>query len=103
MLGPDPNATALNEHPQEREQIFDSLLTAGEHHEWTGQAPEDHRHLEPHIRSIFTKLDLTEQPDANRRVAAVIHWLAAIQSMVHGRRQKQRVSVGLIWTSTCTT
>ena len=33
--------------------------------------------LEAHIRSIFTKLDLTEQPDANRRVAAVIRWLAA--------------------------
>ena len=32
--------------------------------------------LEAHIRSIFTKLELTEQPDANRRVAAVVHWLA---------------------------
>ena len=31
--------------------------------------------IEAHIRSIFIKLDLGEQPNENRRVAAVIRWL----------------------------
>ena len=33
--------------------------------------------VESHIRSIFTKLDLAEHPDENRRVAAVIRWLTS--------------------------
>jgi DNA-binding NarL/FixJ family response regulator/class 3 adenylate cyclase len=31
--------------------------------------------VESHVRAIFTKLDLTENPDEHRRVAAVIRWL----------------------------
>ncbi len=35
--------------------------------------------VESHVRSIFTKLDLIEDPDENRRVAAVVAWLQAQQ------------------------
>lgn len=31
--------------------------------------------VEAHIASIFAKLDLPAEPDANRRVRAVLHWL----------------------------
>ena len=31
--------------------------------------------VESHVRSIFTKLDLAENEDENRRVAAVVRWL----------------------------
>jgi DNA-binding NarL/FixJ family response regulator len=31
--------------------------------------------VESHVRSIFTKLDLAENQDENRRVAAVVRWL----------------------------
>jgi DNA-binding NarL/FixJ family response regulator/class 3 adenylate cyclase len=31
--------------------------------------------VESHVRSIFTKLDLAENPDDHRRVAAVVRWL----------------------------
>ena len=31
--------------------------------------------VESHVRSIFTKLDLTENPEEHRRVVAVIQWL----------------------------
>lgn len=31
--------------------------------------------VESHVRSIFTKLDLSEREDDHRRVAAVIRWL----------------------------
>lgn len=33
--------------------------------------------LESHVRSIFTKLDMPEDPDDHRRVAAVVRWLHA--------------------------
>jgi serine/threonine-protein kinase len=33
--------------------------------------------VESHVRAIFTKLDLAEDPDEHRRVAAVIRWLQA--------------------------
>ncbi len=32
--------------------------------------------VESHVRSIFTKLDLLDDPDGNRRVAAVVRWLS---------------------------
>ena len=32
--------------------------------------------VESHVRSIFQKLELSENPDGNRRVAAVIRWLS---------------------------
>jgi DNA-binding NarL/FixJ family response regulator len=35
--------------------------------------------IEAHINSIFTKLDLPNEADANRRVRAVLHWLNAKQ------------------------
>lgn len=33
--------------------------------------------VESHVRTIFTKLDLEQHPDDNRRVAAVVKWLHA--------------------------
>jgi DNA-binding NarL/FixJ family response regulator len=33
--------------------------------------------VESHVRAIFTKLDLAENPDEHRRVAAVVRWLHA--------------------------
>jgi DNA-binding NarL/FixJ family response regulator len=33
--------------------------------------------VESHVRSMFMKLDLAEDPDENRRVAAVVRWLHA--------------------------
>jgi DNA-binding NarL/FixJ family response regulator len=33
--------------------------------------------VESHVRAIFTKLDLSGDPDEHRRVAAVIRWLQA--------------------------
>jgi DNA-binding NarL/FixJ family response regulator len=33
--------------------------------------------VETHVRSIFTKLDLGEDPDGHRRVQAVVRWLQA--------------------------
>jgi DNA-binding NarL/FixJ family response regulator/class 3 adenylate cyclase len=33
--------------------------------------------VESHVRSIFSKLDLAENQDEHRRVAAVVHWLQA--------------------------
>jgi len=33
--------------------------------------------IESHVRSIFIKLGLIDHPDENRRVAAVVRWLAA--------------------------
>ena len=33
--------------------------------------------VESHVRSIFTKLDLPEDPEEHRRVAAVVRWLEA--------------------------
>jgi len=33
--------------------------------------------VEKHIGSVFTKLDLAEEPSMNRRVAAVLTWLNA--------------------------
>jgi DNA-binding NarL/FixJ family response regulator len=33
--------------------------------------------VESHVRTIFTKLDLEQHPDDNRRVAAVVTWLHA--------------------------
>lgn len=33
--------------------------------------------VEKHINSIFTKLDLSFEPDTNRRVMAVLRWLSA--------------------------
>lgn len=35
------------------------------------------RAVEKHINSIFTKLDLSFEPDTNRRVMAVLRWLSA--------------------------
>ena len=35
------------------------------------------RAVEKHINSIFSKLHLTEEPDVNRRVKAVLLYLAA--------------------------
>jgi len=32
--------------------------------------------VESHVRSIFTKLDLPDDPDGNRRVAAAVRWLS---------------------------
>jgi DNA-binding NarL/FixJ family response regulator len=31
--------------------------------------------VESHVRAIFQKLDLSENPDDHRRVAAVVRWL----------------------------
>ena len=31
--------------------------------------------VETHVRAIFTKLDLAENADDHRRVAAVVQWL----------------------------
>lgn len=36
------------------------------------------RTVEAHMRSIFTKLDLDEDADTNRRVTAVLHYLRAV-------------------------
>ena len=33
------------------------------------------RTVETHVRAIFTKLDLEDNPDEHRRVAAVVHWM----------------------------
>ena len=33
------------------------------------------RAVEKHSTNIFSKLDLTEEPDVNRRVMAVLMWL----------------------------
>lgn len=38
------------------------------------------RSVEKHINSIFTKLDLTQEPDTNRRVRAVLIYLAESES-----------------------
>jgi DNA-binding NarL/FixJ family response regulator len=37
--------------------------------------------LEAHVRSIFTKLDMPENPDDHRRVAAVVRWLHASRAV----------------------
>ena len=42
--------------------------------------------MEKHINSIFSKLDLAEEPDVNRRVKAVLVYLAAGGGWLHHRR-----------------
>jgi DNA-binding NarL/FixJ family response regulator/class 3 adenylate cyclase len=62
----------------ERERDVLGLMAQGKSNAAIGQdLTMSPKTVESHVRSIFMKLDLAENPDEHRRVAAVVRWLHA--------------------------
>ncbi|MGH9117340.1 MAG: LuxR C-terminal-related transcriptional regulator [Acidimicrobiales bacterium] len=62
--------------PRERETL-DEMATGKSNAAIAAALVLSERAVEKHINSIFSKLNLTEEPDVNRRVKAVLLYLAA--------------------------
>jgi DNA-binding NarL/FixJ family response regulator len=62
--------------PRERETL-DEMATGKSNAAIAAVLVLSERAVEKHINSIFSKLNLTEEPDVNRRVKAVLLYLAA--------------------------